>query len=57
MSSPEVKLELVLSVNGIDKIVDSIDYTETVRDLLENPDLDFTEDMIFDYVMEVRDKM
>jgi len=57
METPEVKLKLVLTIDGCSQIIDSVDYSETVKDLLMNPDLDFAVDDIFDYVMEVRDKM
>lgn len=57
METPEVKLQLILTIDNCDRIIDSVDYSETVKDLLMNPDLDFTVDDIFDYVMEVRDKM
>ena len=57
MSTPEVKLKLVLEIDGVEQIIDSIDYSEIVQDLLVNPELNFTENDIFDYVMEVRDKM
>ena len=57
METPEVKLKLVLTIDGCSQIIDSVDYSETIKDLLMNPDLDFTVDGIFDYVMEVRDKM
>jgi hypothetical protein len=57
MPTPKVKLQLILNIDGFEEIIDSVDYSETVRDLLENPELNFTENDIFDYVMEVRDKM
>lgn len=57
METPEVKLQLILTIGNCDRMIDSVDYSETVKDLLMNPDLDFTVDDIFDYVMEVRDKM
>jgi len=57
MSTPEVKLKLVLEIDGVEQIIDSIDYSEIVQDLLVNSELNFTENDIFDYVMEVRDKM
>jgi hypothetical protein len=57
MSTPEVKLKLVLEIDGVEKIIDSVDYTDTIQDLYKDTELNFNEDDIFDYVMEVRDKM
>lgn len=57
METPEVKLKLILTIDGCAEVIDSVDYTETIRDLFENPELNFTENDIFDYVMEVRNKM
>jgi hypothetical protein len=57
MDTPEVKLKLVLEIDGFEQIIDSVDYTQTIADMIENPELDFDENNIFDYIMEVRDKM
>jgi hypothetical protein len=57
MSTPEVKLKLILEIDGVEKIIDSVDYTDTIQDLYKDTELNFNEDDIFDYVMEVRDKM
>ena len=57
MSTPEVKLKLVLDIDGFQEIIDWVDYSETVQDLLKNSELNFTENDIRDYVLEVRDKM
>lgn len=57
MDTPEVKLKLILEIDGFEQIIDSVDYTQTIADLIENPELDFDENNIFDYIMEVRDKM
>ena len=54
---PEVKLKLVLEIDGFEEIIDSIDYTQIIADLIENPEVDFDENNIFDYIMEIRDKM
>lgn len=57
MSTPEVKLKLVLEIDGLEQIIDSIDYTQIIADLIENPEINFDESNIFDYIMEVRNKM
>lgn len=57
MNTPEVKLKLVLEIDGVEQIIDSVDYTQTIADLMDNPELNFSEEDIFDYVMEVKDKM
>lgn len=55
MELTEVKLKLVLEIDGLEEVIDSIDFTETVGDLMLNGDL--ASDSIRDYVLEVRSKI
>ena len=57
MNTPEVKLKLVLEIDGVEKFIDSVDSSDTDLYLLKITELNFTENDIFDYVMEVRNKM
>jgi hypothetical protein len=55
METPEVKLKLVLEIDGCEEIIDCIDFTETVADLMASGSL--SAENIMDYVQEARPKM
>jgi hypothetical protein len=55
MELPEVKLKLILEIDGVEEVIDSIDFAETVGDLMVAGDLSI--DSIKEYVLEVRSKM
>ena len=55
MELPEVKLKLILEIDGVEEVIDSIDFTEAVGDLMVSGDLSV--DSIKEYVQEVRSKM
>ena len=55
MDSPEVKLKLILEIDGCEELIAYEDFTDVVGDLLSSGNL--TLEKIKDYVLEVRSKL
>jgi hypothetical protein len=55
MDFPEVKLKLVLEIDGCKELIAYEDFTDVVGDLMSSGDL--TPEKIKDYVLEVRSKL
>jgi hypothetical protein len=55
MDFPEVKLKLVLEIDGCEELIAYEDFTDVVGDLMSSGDL--TPEKIKAYVLEVRSKL